>query len=372
MNFLSVRPAIALLAAIAAAAALSGQPARKWRVQYFYDEEKSTFNIVDLQFPSATRGVAVGAIVEGTKQKPTAVVTSDGGAHWQQVHLEDLPVSLFFLHENLGWMVTTKGLWQTTETGRNWRKLPKPPGQIFRVFFTDEKNGYAAGAKKKAFETHDGGRTWAPIKAAADPPGNPAYSAYTWIAFPNPKNGIITGWNMPPRREPALPDWLDPEAAAKRRDLPHLSYALETHDGGATWDPKSVSLFGQVTRIRFGPQGTGLGLIEYGPSFRYPAEVYRIDATTGKSQTVYRDRRFAITDVWLESGGIAYLAGTQVVGQVRNVAPGKVQVLRTTDFSTWEQMPVDYRAVANRVVLAVVDEKNMWLATDSGMILKYE
>ena len=34
-------------------------------MQYFYDEEKSTLNIVDLQFPSATRGVAVGDIVEG-------------------------------------------------------------------------------------------------------------------------------------------------------------------------------------------------------------------------------------------------------------------------------------------------------------------
>ena len=35
-------------------------------------------------------------------------------------------------------------------------------------------------------------------------------------------------------------------------------------------------------------------------------------------------------------------------------------------------MAVDYRAVANRVVLAVVDEKNMWMATDGGMILKYQ
>jgi hypothetical protein len=33
---------------------------------------------------------------------------------------------------------------------------------------------------------------------------------------------------------------------------------------------------------------------------------------------------------------------------------------------------VDYRAVANRVTLAVVDAKNMWLATDSGMILKLQ
>jgi len=31
-----------------------------------------------------------------------AVVTSDGGAHWQTVDLKEIPVSLFFLNENLG------------------------------------------------------------------------------------------------------------------------------------------------------------------------------------------------------------------------------------------------------------------------------
>jgi hypothetical protein len=371
VTFSFVRPALALLAAAAAAVTVLGQTAPKWRVQYFYDEDKANLSLVDLQFPSATRGVAVGTIFEGGHQKHVAVVTSDAGAHWQLNNLEEAPVSLFFLRENLGWMVTTKGLWQTTETGRNWRKLPKLPGQIIRVAFVDEKNGFAAGPKKKVFQTHDGGQTWSPVAAAAEPPGNPDYSAYTWIAFPTAKDGIVTGWNLPPRRDQTLPDWLDPEAASRRRDVPHLSYSLETHDGGATWTPKSSSLFGQVTKVRYGPGGAGLGLIEYGPSFRYAAEVYRIDPKSGKISTAYRDKKFAITDVWMAEGA-AYLAGTQVVGQVRNVAPGKVQVLRTTDFQTWEEMPIDYRAVANRVVLAIPDARNMWLATDGGMILKYQ
>lgn len=372
MTFASFRPALAVIAAMAAAASLTGQPARKWRVQYFYDEEKSNFNIVDLQFPSPTRGVAVGEIIEGTRQKHVAVVTSDGGAHWQMTNIEEAPLSLFFLRENLGWMVTQKGLWQTTETGRNWRKLPKLPSQILRVCFTDEKNGVAVGGKKKAFQTRDGGQTWTPIAAAAEPPGNSDYSVYTWATFPTPKDGIITGFNLPPRRGQLLPDWLDPEEAARRRDVPHLSYSLETKDGGATWSAKSASLFGEVTRIRYGPHGIGLGLIEYSPSFRYAAEVYRVDAKTGKSQSVYRDKRFAITDIWMAHDGAAYLGGTQVLGQVRNMAPGKVQVLRTRDFLTWDEMPVDYKAVANRVTLAVVDDDHMWLATDGGMILRYQ
>jgi photosystem II stability/assembly factor-like uncharacterized protein len=347
-------------------------PAPKWRMQYFYDEDKSTLALTDLQFPSAKRGVAVGAILEGSRRKPVAVVTSDAGAHWQLVNLDEPAVSLFFLNESLGWMVTTKGLWQTTEAGKNWRKLPKVPSQIFRVHFLDDKNGFAVGVKKKVFETHDGAQTWTPVAAAAEPPGNPDFSVYTWIAFANPTTGLITGWNLPPRFEAALPDWLDPEAALNRRDVPHLSYSLETRDGGKTWKTSSASLFGQVSRVRFGTQGNGLGLVEYAPSFRYPAEAYRFDARTGKSQTVYRDKRFAISDIWMGADGAAYLAGTQVVGQIRNVVPGKVQVLRSTDFSVWTEMAVDYRAVAHRAMLAIVDDDNRWMATDNGMILKYQ
>jgi photosystem II stability/assembly factor-like uncharacterized protein len=363
------------LALAAAGVALFGQavqPTKKWRVQYFYDEEKSALRIVDLQMPSATRGVAVGAIVEGSSQKPTAVVTSDGGAHWQTMKLEEAPVSLFFLTENLGWMVSTKGLWQTTETGRNWHKLPKPPGQILRVHFLDEKHGFAAGLKKKLYETKDGGQTWTTVAAAAEPPGNADYSAYTWIAFTSKERGIVTGWNMPPHREQRLPDWMDPEAAINRRDFPHLSYSLETRDAGKTWKSSSASLFGQISRVRFGPDGLGLSLVEYGQSFRYPSEVYRIDTRTGKNSTLYRDRKFAVSDIWVTPSGTMYLAGVQVAGQARGIAPSKVQVLESRGNSVWTEMAVDYRAVANKVMLAVVDDSQMWLATDNGMILKWQ
>jgi photosystem II stability/assembly factor-like uncharacterized protein len=241
------------------------------------------------------------------------------------------------------------------------------------VWFLDEKNGYAAGAKKKLFETHDGGKTWTAVSAAAEPPGNPEYSAYTWIAFANPTMGLVTGWNLPPRPQ-RMPDWMDPEAAVSRRDVPHLSYSLVTHDGGKSWKSNASSLFGEVSRVRFGPDGIGLGLIEYANSFRYPAEAYKIDWKTGGSQTVYRDRHFAISDVWLGADGTAYLAGAQMMGQVRGVVPSKVMVIRSRnrEYTQWEEMPVDYRAVANRVVLAIVDPTHMWMATDGGMILKFQ
>jgi photosystem II stability/assembly factor-like uncharacterized protein len=365
-----VKLSICAVAILAVAAPASG--AARWRVQYFYDQDKSVLNFVDMQFPSATRGVAVGFIQEGTHQKPISVVTSDSGRTWQTADLPEMPVSLFFLNEGLGWLATAKGgLWKTTEVGKNWQKMPRIPAAAFKVYFTSENNGWAACVKKKVFQTADGGRTWTPVAAAAEPPGNPEYSVYSWIAFATPQFGIVTGFNLPPRRRyQSVPDWVDPEEALTHRDTPHLSYQMVTHDGGKTWKSNAASLFGAVARIRLDAQGSGLGLIEYSASFRYPSEVYKIDWRTGKNQTVFRDRRLHITDVAVAPDGTAYIAGIAVTGQIRDAVPGKVHILTTRDYVTWSEMDVDYKAAGNRVVLALPDKDNLYLATDGGMVLK--
>jgi photosystem II stability/assembly factor-like uncharacterized protein len=345
--------------------------AQKWQVQYFYDKGNSSFTIGDLQFASASRGVAVGVIADGKRKEPTAVVTSDGGAHWQTVPLKETPLSLFFLNESMGWMVTTKGLWRTTEGGQTWTKLPKVP-EIYRVYFIDEKRGFAVGPKKIALETLDGGTTWKPLGAGgAAPKEDVRYSAYTWIAFAPPRFGLITGWNIPPRRfNPEFPDWVDPEGTLQQREQPHVSYTLTTEDGGARWTLLAGSAFGTVSRVRLGADGTGLGLVQYGESFRYPSEVYSLAWPVGRNTNVYRDAKFDISDIWRASDGTAYLAGVQVRGQMRTLIPGKVQVLTSTDLKTWTSIPVDYRAEANSTILAASDDDHLWLATNTGMILK--
>jgi len=346
--------------------------AESWQVQYLYDRNKSSLAISDLCFASPARGVAVGTIAEGSRQRPVALVTSDGGARWQIVPLKEEPLSLFFLNESTGWMVTEKGLWQTTESGKSWTKMPRVPAQILRVYFKDEQNGWAAGDKKTVLETHDGGRQWTRVAAAAEQPGKPESSAYGWIAFATPQLGVITGWNRPPQQTfpPALPGWIDPEAALHRREWPHLGLTLETHDGGKTWKSASASVLGLVTRIRFGPPGTGLGLVEYSDSFQYPSEVYRINWPGGGNERVYRDKNFAVSDVSMTPDGTAYLSGIEVAGQLRSVIPGRVMVLKSRDLSTWTDIEVDYRAVANRTIMAASGDRDIWLATDNGMILK--
>jgi hypothetical protein len=162
---------------------------------------------------------------------------------------------------------------------------------------------------------------------------------------------------------------VDPATALRQRESPHLSYTLATGDGGNKWTPKSGSLFGTISRVRFAPEGKGLELMVYGETFRYPAEVYSLTWPNGTTQSVYRDAKFAVTDIWLASDGTAYLAGVKVRGQLRSLIPEAVQVLTSKDLTDWSSIPVDFRAEATSTILAGAGD-DLWMATDTGMILK--
>jgi len=91
-------------AAVALAALVAPLVAERWETQYFYDEGKSGLVFTDMAFPSARRGVAVGYITDGKREQPVSLVTADSGEHWQRLPLAEMPISLFFLNENLaGW-----------------------------------------------------------------------------------------------------------------------------------------------------------------------------------------------------------------------------------------------------------------------------
>ena len=131
-------------------------------------------------------------------------------------------------------------------------------------------------------------------------------------------------------------------------------------------------MFGRITRVRVRPEGESLGLVEFEEGFRFPSEVFRIDWRTGKNARVFAEQNRAITDVGLVSEGPWYLAGYEVVGKLARLpVPGKVKILRSSNGVNWEEMEVDYRASARRVVLAPAGQR-MFAATDTGMILSLE
>ncbi len=354
--------------------AVAGAAEPRWRLQFFHDQDDSSFTLNDLKFPSAKRGVASGFLVVKGRTQPSVLVTGDGGEHWSFVATKEVGLSLFFLNDSLGWMVTPGGVWQTEEAGRSWRKLASLKGAL-RVAFVDEKRGYAVGAPKAIWATTDGGREWKRIEIGGEPKTDPAHTAYTWITFANARDGMILGHSTPSRgeRNSRLPDWMEPDRAQKRRQWPALSLVFETRDGGSTWKSSATSMFGQITRLRLTPDRRGLALVEFRDAFEWPSEVHRINTNSGKSERAFRRKDRAVTDVLLIDRGPGYLASIEPAGALRNVpVPGKLRILRSEDLADWAEMPVDYRAEGHRAVLAAADADHIWVATDAGMILRLD
>lgn len=344
----------------------------RWVLQFFHDALDSELVITDLAFPSPRTGIAAGYLLERGRVRPRVLLTRDGGQSWKPIETREAPLALYFLEENLGWMVTERGLWGTTDGGATWTKLSNLRG-LLRVHFLDRQRGFAVGLKKSAYETADGGRTWKRLAAADLPDSNPERTVYGWIEFAGRNVGSIVGWSSP-RREPEaqLPDWLDPEAAEKRRQWPTFTIVLQTSDGGRSWQHSTTSMFGRITRLRRTPDGRGLALVEFHDAFEWPAEVFRIDLRENSTERVYREKTRAVTDVAL-AGNTAYLAAIEPPGKLRQTpVPGRLVMIRSSNLRDWEEMEVDYRAFGRRAVLAVGGESDVWVATDTGMILRLE
>jgi len=352
-----------------AASALYG--AGRWEMQYFYDQNNSALAIADLVFPDPRHGIAVGTLEEGNRVRGAAVITSDGGEHWSVVRLDRPAISVYFLDDSLGWVVTEKEILWTEEGGRSWRKMPSSPKGVLRVWFLDRQHGFAVGERKSIWETKDGGRHWKRIPAGDELSSNPKYTTYNDIAFLG-KAGMIVGISQPPRPgDYDPPDWLEPEKAARRRQWPNMLISLVTGDAGAKWHVSTVSIFGEVTRVRLGSEGRAFAVVEFEHSFPYASEVYSLTRRSTESQRIYRDKERAATDVAAPASGPVYLATVEVTGKVvRLPVPGKLHMLESTDLKTWTETPVDYRANALHAVMAAPDAAHLWVATDTGMILK--
>ncbi len=357
--------------------------AERWKIQYFYDEGRDSLVIEDLAFPTGTHGIAVGTILdELSRKKPryVALVSSDGGARWSIKELQEHPRSIFFLNESEGWLVTDESFWFTETSGGAWKRIAPqikpdkkisqlPGGLITRVWFLDSKHGFAVGLQKSIYESKNGGVTWAPVAEAAQPAGDPKFTAYTQIYFEGGKAGMIYGTSAPPRRDdPNLPEWMEPERALKRRKIPTLSLDLRTHDGGATWKSETGESFGTMSNVCLaGPDG--LSVHQFDQSFDSPTEVDHMDARAGKVTTVYRDK-LRVTDCAIFRGPRAFLAAVEPPGRLNTVPiPGKVKILSSTNLTDWTEMDVDYKANARSLIMAGPDAEHLWVATDTGMIL---
>jgi len=296
------------------------------------------------------------------RQKGAVVVTSDGGAHWSVVSVKEIPLSLFFLNDSLGWMVTDHGIWTSAEGGSSWTKL-EPLKDIARVYFVDPLHGYAIGFPKAVYETLDGGKKWTKLAAASQPTSDPKHTVYDCITFRG-QHGIILGV--------VERDQLDLDALLQRsRPQQNSTTAiLETLDGGKTWQSSTKTYFGEITHVSLSKEGTIVLLVEYRDNYTLPSSVVEWPSGAEQLTTVFAERNRAVTDFAFLPEGSAILAAIEPPGNSNQVPiPGKLKMLESRDRKTWREIDVDYRAVAQRAVLAAFDAQHVWVATDTGMIL---
>jgi hypothetical protein len=346
--------------------------AERWKIQYLYDQAGSNFDIRDIACPSAQRCVAAGVIAgQNDRQQGTVVLTSDSGLHWSRHEVKEQPLSLFFLDENLGWMVTDRGLWATVDSGRGWNKVVYRKG-ILQACFLDADHGYIAGTSSLLDETRDGGKTWTKLPEASSASGDPRAVTYDSITFQGP-HGIIVGEIDPTVPAPKRSKGSE---ATEHQPVGKHAITLETLDSGKKWITGSIPLQADLGRLRISKQGFALVLVVYTDAHsKLASAVFQTPLEKLDPRLIFGERDRAVTDVALLDDGGGILVAVEPPGNAPQVPiPGKLKILESRDLTLvpkidWQEMDVDYRAVAQVAVVAVADAHHIWVATDTGAIL---
>lgn len=342
--------------------------ADRLKLEYYYDKDNSSLSLRDFGFADEQRGMAVGTILEGKRARPAGLVTNDGGRTWTELRLPGHGEWLAF-SPGAVWLGDMRTTWKSADFGKTWKRV-HDLDRILRVLFLDEARGWALGPNKTILVTADGGGHWTGLPDGQLPKTTREFTTFTCGAFADATHGVIAGESRRPRAEgQQVPDWMDPENL--RREWPSVGVVLETRDAGKTWSPSETSMFGRLTRVRLAPGGRGLFLVEFRLDFPFPAEVYSLNWTTGKSNRVFRQRDRVVTDVTFHNSA-AYMVAAEAPGRLtRSPVPGKLHLLTSVTLNDWSEIPVDYRAVASRAVLASAGGR-LWVATDTGMLLATE
>jgi hypothetical protein len=342
--------------------------AQKFEIAYFHDVDGEALQIRELKFLTEKRALGVGTLDTESRRQGVIIETTDGGESWRLTPFKDIPVSLFFLNDSLGWIAGESGVWFTEEGGRTWRRI-KSIKNIVRLHFLDAQNGFAVGGQKQFLKTQDGGKNWVKEPEGDKPDTRTETTVYWTIAFSG-RNGLVSGFTVNPRRS-NLPAWMEPERRVQR---PGVLVVLETRDNGATWSSTSASIFGRVTRMAMSDR-VALTTLQFDEQFEYPGEVFRLRLGQKSSERVFREKDRLMTDVLIARSGDTYLAGYEPAAKLPGVpVPGSVKIVRARpredSLLVWEPIEADYRAVANRVVLAESPSGAIWAATNTGMILR--
>lgn len=178
--------------------------------------------------------------------------TTDGGKSWKPL-LSGAAANInfiYFIDWNHGWMLGEGSskiaddendnetiLLFTTNGGRTWTRKPLP--NVFSLYFTDAKNGWAVGRNATLMKTTDGGAEWTKVESIEKLIGLPVESSNYNFGF---RDIYFTDANR---------GWLIGNFYGRARS--NIGGIFTTADGGATWKRVPVTFQTQYTSGRFTP-----------------------------------------------------------------------------------------------------------------------
>ncbi len=347
--------------------------AMRWQVRFQFDELGKRCQLQDFSMPTPQFGLATTLIedVDSGDAKARLLLTRDGGKTWNQQKSDKDPQGVFVLDSANAWYIASGRVLFTKDSGQKWEKFQLPYKGITQLWFATPQSGFGFGFGKVFYRTDDGGRSWSAVPESEKLSlQSPQTYLRSMAMLPSGAGMLVGDSTAVTAEDPALPDWMTPDRALNRKNLPGTAVVFQTHDGGKTWSGQLSSAFGAVRRVRMGPS-RGAIAFQYRESFGWPSELFLLDLRSGKNAPVLRRKDLVIHDMLLFNDGSLLAAATQPTGRLRNSPiPGKLRILWSPDAAAWFEMKVDYRATGNSATFASCSDGSIWLATDEGAIVQ--
>ena len=248
-------------------------------VDWIQQASGTNLKLVDISFVDANTGWVLASDWH-PNYKSILLKTINRGLDWIQQMQDTLLFSaVFFIDENIGWLVGGGIILKTTDGGNIW--IPKTPGpgedEISDVKFLDPFTGFVVGYYWTILKSTDGGDNW------IFQMGHSYVGGFDRISFSNLDNGFVIGEGGQAFPSPLLyrttnggAEWLYiyPSPFAKYKDIysinsnivyivglsfsiPQVGTVLKSSDAGTTWDEQLFEIDKAFNGVQFVDENIG-------------------------------------------------------------------------------------------------------------------
>ena len=295
---------------------------------------------MDVIFTSEEIGwVAGSALAEDVENPGFIAQTMNGGTTWQKMDTEisaDL-TAIYFLDDENGWAVGAKGLIVNTTNGRDWEiQISKADTALKSIYFANKNVGFAVGETDTILKTENGGRVWnvldgGVVGAVGDEPA----SMFSATQFIDENTGWVVGIRVNPQKKS------------------QKSIIQMTTDGGKSWKEQETEKEDILEDVFFLNDSVGWTVGENGVI---------LHTTNGGNKWKEQD-----------SGTIETLRSVRFVDKYTGWAVGGdlgVGVILSTNNGgkKWELEETREKMIK----VFVLDKDNAWIVGARGLILKVQ